>query len=166
MWFQYVIGYDKQETALRWSPRCVKSLMDFQDSISRIDRARSLSFVIKPILIGLASLTSLVNGSLSNAPRTASWLATRLRVWGFCNDGEHARVDFYERLLTILASRGLTREAHQTPLNSAALAGGRRSRTDNFRLQPREIRAISRSPLWKIILLNRHSPGSRRALRE
>ena len=37
MWFQYVIGYDKQEqhslvTSLR------KELMDFQDSISRVDR--------------------------------------------------------------------------------------------------------------------------------
>jgi hypothetical protein len=32
-------------------------------------------------------------------------------------------VDFYERLLTILARRGLTREPHQTPLEFAALAG-------------------------------------------
>src|SRR5207253_3422911 len=53
MWFQYVVGYDKQEqhslvTSLR------KELTDFQrQSISRFDRARSaLRSVMKAILLG------------------------------------------------------------------------------------------------------------------
>ncbi|HBB96738.1 MAG TPA: hypothetical protein DC054_15270 [Blastocatellia bacterium] len=123
MWFQYVIGYDKQEqhslvTSLR------KELMDFQDSISRIDRSRSaLSFFMKPILIGLASLTSLVMILfLTRRVRHLGW-RRGLKVWGSANDGEHTRIDFYERLLTILARRGLTRESHQTPLEFAVLAG-------------------------------------------
>jgi transglutaminase-like putative cysteine protease len=120
MWFQYVIGYDKQEqrslvTSLR------KDLMDFQDSISR---ARGvLPLVIKPILIGLAVLTSfLMIVLLTRRVRQLGW-RRGLKVWSPANDVEHARVDFYERLLTILARRGLTREPHQTPLEFAALAG-------------------------------------------
>ena len=121
MWFQYVIGYDKQEqhslvTSLR------KGLMDFQDSITRLDRARS-ALIMKPILIGLASLTSLVMiVFLMRRVRHLGW-RRGLMVWSSRSDREHARVDFYERLLTILARRGLTREPHQTPLEFAVLAG-------------------------------------------
>ena len=124
MWFQYVVGYDKQEqhslvTSLR------KELMDFQhESIRTIDRARTaLPFVMKPILLGLASLTLLVLIiPLTRRVRSLGW-RRGLKVWSSASDGEHARVDFYERLLTILARRGLTREAHQTPLEFAVLAG-------------------------------------------
>src|SRR6266545_3759310 len=63
MWFQYVVGYDKQEqrslvTSLR------KRLLELQrDSFNGIDRAgTALPFLMKPIFIGLASLTSLVMG--------------------------------------------------------------------------------------------------------
>jgi len=123
MWFQYVIGYDKQEqrslvTSLR------KGLVDFQDSISRIYRARSASsFVGKPLLIGLASLTFLVIVVLlTRRVRNLGW-RRGLKIWSSASDAEHAPVDFYERLLTILARRGLTRAAHQTPLEFAVLAG-------------------------------------------
>lgn len=123
MWFQYVIGYDKQEqrslvTSLR------KDLMDFQDSINRIYRSRSaLSLVMKPILIGLLSLTSL--GMVLFITRRVRHLGWRrgLKVWQTGTESETTRVDFYERLLAILARRGLRREAHQTPLEFALLAG-------------------------------------------
>ena len=46
-----------------------------------------------------------------------------MKVWSSATDREYARVDFYERLLTILARRGLTREPHQTPLEFAVLTG-------------------------------------------
>ncbi|HMH44009.1 MAG TPA: DUF3488 and transglutaminase-like domain-containing protein, partial [Pyrinomonadaceae bacterium] len=123
MWFQYVIGYDKQEqrslvTSLR------KDLMDFQDSINRIYRSRSaLSFVMKPVLIGLLSLTSL--GMVLFITRRVRHLGWRrgLKVWQTGTESETTRVDFYERLLAILARRGLRREAHQTPLEFALLAG-------------------------------------------
>ena len=124
MWFQYVVGYDKQEqhslvTSLR------KELMDLQhESIRTIDRARTtLPFVMKPILLGLASLTLLVLIiPLTRRVRSLGW-RRGLQVWSSDGGGEHARVDFYERLLTILARRGLTREAHLTPLEFAVLAG-------------------------------------------
>lgn len=121
MWFQYVIGYDKQEqhslvTSLR------KGLTDFQDSITRLDRARS-ALIMKPILIGLASLTSL--GMILFLMRRVRHLGWRrgLKIWSSATAAEYAPIDFYERLLTILARRGLTREPHQTPLEFAVLAG-------------------------------------------
>ena len=99
--------------------------MDFQrDSISRFDRARSaLPSLVKSILIGLVSLTSLVMiVLLTQRVRHLGWWRG-LKVWSSRSDREYARVDFYERLLTILARRGLTREAHQTPLEFAVLSG-------------------------------------------
>jgi len=123
MWFQYVIGYDKQEqhslvTSLR------KELMDFQDSISRVDRARSvLSFFMKPILIGLASLTSLVMILvLTRRVRHLGW-RRGLRVWQTGTESENPRIDFYERLLKVLEKQGVKRELYQTPLEFAAAAG-------------------------------------------
>jgi protein-glutamine gamma-glutamyltransferase len=124
MWFQYVVGYDKQEqrslvTSLR------KELMDFQrESINRFDRARSaLPFVVKPMVITLASLTAIVIiVFLTRRVRHLGW-RRGLKVWSSATDGEQVRVDFYERLLTIMARRGLTRAAHQTPLEFAVLAG-------------------------------------------
>src|ERR1043166_5084859 len=61
MWFQYVVGYDKDEqhslvTSLR------KQLVDFQrGSVNRFDRVRAaLPSLINPITIALGSLTGLV----------------------------------------------------------------------------------------------------------
>src|SRR5213079_3639882 len=54
MWFQYVVGYDKQEQrSLATSLR--KELLDLQrDSLIRFDRARGAwPFIVKPILISL-----------------------------------------------------------------------------------------------------------------
>ena len=121
MWFQYVIGYDKQEqhslvTSLR------KGLMDFQDSISRLDRARS-ALVIKPILIALASLTSLVMILfLTLRVRQLGW-RRGLKVWQKGAEAETTRIDFYQRLLKVLEKQGVKRELYQTPLEFAATAG-------------------------------------------
>jgi hypothetical protein len=123
MWFQYVIGYDKQEqhslvTSLR------KQLMDFQDSISRIDRSRSaLSFFMKSILIGVASLTSLLMFLfLTRRVRHLGW-RRGLKVWRTGTEAENPGVDFYERLLKVLEKQGVKRELYQTPLEFAATVG-------------------------------------------
>lgn len=122
MWFQYVIGYDKQEqhslvTSLR------KDLIDFQDSISRIDRSRALFFFMKPILIGVTSLTALVIILfLTRRVRQLGW-RRGLRVWQTGAESESTRIDFYERLLKVLEKQGVKRELYQTPLEFAAAAG-------------------------------------------
>ena len=124
MWFQYVVGYDKQEqhslvTSLR------KELTDFQrESINRFERARSaLPSVIKPILLGLASLASLfMMVFLIRRVRDLGW-RRGLKVWQSGTAAETTRIDFYERLLKVLEKQGIKRELYQTPLEFAATAG-------------------------------------------
>ena len=46
-----------------------------------------------------------------------------LRVWRWESASESSRVDFYERLVRALESRGIKRESYQTPLEFASVVG-------------------------------------------
>ncbi|MFN2579001.1 MAG: DUF3488 and DUF4129 domain-containing transglutaminase family protein [Pyrinomonadaceae bacterium] len=124
MWFQYVISYDRQEQhSLVSSLR--KGLIDFQRaSINRLDRARAaLPFVMKPVLIALVSLTSLIVILVLPARiRRLGWLRG-LKVWQSGSKTENTRIDFYEQLLRVLEKQGVKRELYQTPLEFAAVVG-------------------------------------------
>jgi len=121
MWFQYVVGYDKNEqrsliTSLR------KELIDFQRQfVAKFDQARSASpFVIKPVAIALVSVAAFVSFVfLTRRVRRFGW-RHGLEVWRTASESESSRVDFYERFVKLLAKRGLTREAYQTPREFAA----------------------------------------------
>jgi transglutaminase-like putative cysteine protease len=121
MWFQYVVGYDKDEqhslvTSLR------KQLVDFQrGSASKFDRARAaLPSLINPITIALGSLTGLVAVVfLTRRVRRFGW-RRGLRVWQRTDESETTRVEFYERLLKALEKQGIKRELYQTPLEFAS----------------------------------------------
>lgn len=124
MWFQYVVGYDKQEqrsliTNLR------RQLFDVRhEAVARLNQARgALSSSIRPILAGLGVFTALLVAIfLTRRIRRLGWWRG-LQVWNAGAEMESSRVDFYERLLTLLAKRGYTRELHQTPLEFAAQVG-------------------------------------------
>jgi len=124
MWFQYVVGYDKQEqrslvTSLR------KELLDFRrDSAGRIDRLRTgLPFMIRPILIGLGSLfAAIMMVVLARRVRAYGW-RRGLNVWETAAPSEAVRVEFYQRLLQVLEKQGLKRELYQTPLEFAGSLG-------------------------------------------
>ena len=121
MWFQYVVGYDKDEqhslvTSLR------KQLVDFQrGSVSKFDRARAaLPSLINPITIALGSLTGLVAVVfLTRRVRRFGW-RRGLRVWQRTGESETTRVEFYERLLKALEKQGIKREPYQTPIEFAS----------------------------------------------
>ena len=124
MWFQYVVGYDKQEQrSLVTSVR--KQLFELQRaSLARIEQARGLLPVVwKPILVAVAAVGAL--GLIIFFGRRVRRFGWRrgLRVWNTAAENEYSRVEFYERLLRLLAQRGLTREAHQTPLEFASRVG-------------------------------------------
>jgi len=129
MWFQYVVGYDKQEQrSLVTSMR--KRLLELQrDSVNGVDRARTaLPFLMKPILIGLASLTSLVMVVfLTRRVRHLGW-RRGLKVWQTGSETETTRIEFYERLLRALEKQGIKRELYQTPLEFAATIGANEAR--------------------------------------
>jgi len=123
MWFQYVVGYDKQEQrSLVSSMR--RQLGDLQrGSITRLDQTRAaLPSLLKPGLVVLGSLSGLFGiALLSRRVRRFGW-SRGLRVWQ--SDGVGAtRVEFYERLLRALEKQGIRRELYQTPLEFASGVG-------------------------------------------
>jgi transglutaminase-like putative cysteine protease len=121
IWFQYVVGYDKDEqrslvTSLR------KTLFDFQrGSFSKVEAARgAVPRLIWPILIGSGSLIGLLAiGLFTRRVHRLGW-RKGLRVWQTGGDEETTRVDFYNRLLRALEKQGVRRELYQTPLEFAS----------------------------------------------
>lgn len=124
MWFQYVVGYDKQEQhSLATSLR--KELSDFRrGSAVRWEQARSafpalMSFVLPGILAFGAVFIAVV---LTGRVRRFGW-RRGLKVWSGARGAESSRVDFYRRLVAALAKQGIKREPHQTPLEFASRVG-------------------------------------------
>jgi transglutaminase-like putative cysteine protease len=124
MWFQYVVGYDKQEQhSLATSLR--NGLIDFRrGSAARWEQVRSafpsfVSFVLPAIV---AFGTVFIAVVLTSRIRRLGW-RRGLKVWRSTTGEENSRVDFYRRLVTALAKQGIKREPHQTPLEFASTVG-------------------------------------------
>ena len=124
MWFQYVIGYDKQEQrsfAASWQKR----LFDLRrEAAVKFDQAgRAWPSAIRPLLLSLLALgagTMIV--ALAWRIRRQGW-RRGLKVWRATSEREGSRVDFYERLIALLEKLGAKRPPHQTPLEFAAALG-------------------------------------------
>jgi len=123
MWFQYVVGYDKQEQrSLVSSVR--RQLGDLEHgSITKLDQARAaLPSLLKPGLVVFGSLTGVFGiALLSRRVRRFGW-SRGLQVWQ-SPEIEATRVDFYERLLKALEKQGIKRELYQTPREFASTVG-------------------------------------------
>jgi len=124
MWFQYVVGYDKQEQrSLITSIR--KQLLDFRrESANRLEQARSVvPRVIKPAAIVLVSAVLLILiVFIARRIRRLGW-RLGLKVWQPMPNKETSRIDFYEQFIRLLEKRGLKREQYQTPLEFATAVG-------------------------------------------
>ena len=124
MWFQYVVGYDKQEQrSLITSIR--KQLLDFRrESAVKVEQARNvLPRLVKPVTIAVVSagmLTLIV--LIGFRVRQFGWIRG-LKVWRPISDNETSRIDFYEDFIRLVGKRGLKREEYQTPLEFAAVVG-------------------------------------------
>ena len=124
MWFQYVVGYDKQEQhSLATSLR--NRLVDLRrGSAARWEQVRKafpslVSFVL-PALLALGAVFMAV--VLTGRVRRLGW-RRGLKVWQGPTGEESLRVDFYRRLVAALAKQGIKREPHQTPLEFASRVG-------------------------------------------
>jgi transglutaminase-like putative cysteine protease len=124
MWFQYVVGYNKQEQrSLAASLR--KDLVDLRrGSSDTLTRARgALPALLRPILVGVAGLGALVViGLLARRVRHLGW-SRGLKVWRARTEFDSSTVDFYERLIKLLERQGIKRESNQTPLEFASTSG-------------------------------------------
>jgi len=123
MWFQYVVGYDKQEqhslaTSLR--NRLIDARRSSAEGWLRVRAA--LPGAISYGLPAILALGALFAGALlTSRVRRLGW-RRGLKVWTAA-ERESSRVDFYRRLIAILEKRGIKREAHQTPLEFALQVG-------------------------------------------
>ncbi|MFY9619605.1 MAG: DUF3488 and transglutaminase-like domain-containing protein [Pyrinomonadaceae bacterium] len=124
MWFQYVVGYDKQEQrSLVTSAR--NKLFDLQrGSFNKFAQVRAaFPALIGPILLGATSLFGLMAVVLlTRRVRRFGW-RRGLTVWRGGDESETTRVEFYERLLKALEKQGIKRELYETPLEFASAAG-------------------------------------------
>jgi hypothetical protein len=122
MWFQYVVGYDKQEQrSLATAAR--NQLFAFQTFLtSAFATARNVMNANRIALIAtvLAVLALMLLLYIARRLRQIGW--HKVRPW--CRQqNEMPRVDFYERFEKLLEAKGRRREVHQTPLEFAAATG-------------------------------------------
>jgi transglutaminase-like putative cysteine protease len=118
LWFQYVVGYDKQEQ------RSLATSLNNQV----FDYARTLTKVmdtVKSYLTG--NVLMLLTGTLGVALIGFVVLFGK-RVWRFVRTGAirsseegrtYSSIQFYERLISLMEQRGLSRDRHLTPLEFA-----------------------------------------------
>lgn len=155
-WFQYVVGYDQQEQrSLAGSLN--GQLFSFRhwltgtvSSISNALAANSRAL----ILIGAAVLASLLLLFIGDRVRRFGW-RRGLSIQAAQADDVHSSVAFFEKLMTLLARRGMQRDSHLTPLEFAGSLDGQsalkitqaynRVRFGGQELSPAELREIERT---------------------
>jgi transglutaminase-like putative cysteine protease len=136
-WIEYFVAYDDQ--GQRSLARSLRSgFLEYQNNIgsyaaaientirewlSEVRGDNGFRASAEAIGVALACLAATVALVLSSF-----WAWRRLRIGGWFTKRsftgkERTVVEFYERMLRVLASRGLTREASQTPLEFAAATG-------------------------------------------
>ena len=123
LWFQYVVGYDKQEQRSLVST-VRRQLGDLQrGSMTKLElAAAALPSLLKPGLVILGSLTGLLGlAFFTRRVQRFGW-KRGLRVWQ-SDEAQATRVEFYERLLKALEKQGIKRELYQTPLEFASSVG-------------------------------------------
>lgn len=123
MWFQYVVGYDKQEQR-SLATSLQNRLATFRHFVSSIFTriVRMVRTDLRGIVpVGITVAAAFVLFLLARRMRRLGWRrALRVRTE---SGHERSRIDFYERLIALLETRGLKREPFQTPLEFAGAVG-------------------------------------------
>jgi transglutaminase-like putative cysteine protease len=155
-WFQYVVGYDQQEQrSLATSLNA--QLFSFRHwltrTVSSISNAVAANGAVL-ILIGATVVGVLLLFFIGDRVRRFGW-RRGLSLKAAQADDAHSSVVFFEKLMTLLARRGVQRDSHLTPLEfagsldmQAALKITRaynRVRFGGQKLSPTELREIERS---------------------
>jgi transglutaminase-like putative cysteine protease len=124
MWFQYVVGYDKQEQHSLASTMREGLLGIRRGAASRWGLVRGALPAAIPAILTISLSLGAVLAALFFTPRIRrlGW-RQGLKVWTNSKAPESSRVDFYRRLMAALEKRGARREPSQTPLEFASAVG-------------------------------------------
>jgi hypothetical protein len=123
VWFQYVVGYDKQEQrSLATSIHA--AVFDYGRQISSVLTILR-SYIPKNVLsVLLLLLIILLLASLVFLTRRVWRLGWRRSFINSDAEGrDYSNVAFYERLITLMADRGFRRDTHVTPMEFAGQVG-------------------------------------------
>lgn len=118
LWFQYVVGYDKQEQR-SLATSLHNQVFDYTRVISNAF-ATLQSYLTTNVItaaVGILALALLI-GLVIFGKRIVRWTRTG-RARSLVEGRTYSRVQFYERLVSLLEQRGLERDNHLTPLEFA-----------------------------------------------
>ncbi|MGI8734924.1 MAG: transglutaminase TgpA family protein [Pyrinomonadaceae bacterium] len=123
LWFQYVVGYDRQEQrtlATSLHNQVSRYQNTTANAISRLQLAfwplwRQPFWTLATLILFALIVVLLIR-----------WKRLGWRGWNGLSgsvDSQRSAIEFYERLIKVLAARGIKRESAQTPMEFAAGAG-------------------------------------------
>ena len=126
LWFEHVIGYDKQQQRVL-ATSVYGNLVEFRRSFgmflaslqqTAMARAGAIPYLMFAIVIASLSVLAVVRVQRLGWRRGLTFSPTP-------SSYERSPVDFYERLMAILETEGVTRETSLTPLEFAEIVGRR-----------------------------------------
>jgi transglutaminase-like putative cysteine protease len=129
IWFQYVVGYDKQEQR-SLAASFHNRVFDYRRIASEVFesvRSKLPAVSSKGILLALGLMTVLATIIFVRVLRLG-W-RRGLTISRGTREPKIAAVEFYQRLMDLLAQRGLSRMSDQTPLEFASNLGWREALT-------------------------------------
>ena len=121
IWFQYVVGYDRQEQR-SLATSLHNHLFDYGRFISETMATLNKAFPANARTAVLGGLVLFLVATLlviANRIRLLGWKSA-LRSAPDQNRSDISTIAFYERLMALLAQRGMEREPHLTPLEFAS----------------------------------------------
>src|SRR5215213_9442354 len=118
LWFQYLVGYDKQEQR-SLATSLHNQVFDYTRTISNVlaTLQRYLTGNVALAALGVLALALLVVLVIFGK-RILRW-TRNARVRSEVEGRTYSRIQFYERLVSLLEQRGLERDKHLTPLEFA-----------------------------------------------
>ena len=118
LWFQYVVGYDKQEQRSLASS-IHNRVFDYGRIASNMLNTMS-RYLNGNVLAVAAGVTAFALALLLLLFGQRIWSWTRARITQSSGDGRAlSNVKFYERLISLMEQRGVSRDQHLTPLEFA-----------------------------------------------
>ncbi|MFN2531534.1 MAG: DUF4129 domain-containing transglutaminase family protein [Pyrinomonadaceae bacterium] len=121
IWFQYVVGYDKQEQR-SLATSLHNHVFDYGHMLSQMLadlRRNPLRIIVIAIVVGAMAVVILVFVLLRRA-KAVGWRRALLRATSKNEKRMTSGIIFYERLLALLHKRGIERDVSLTPLEFAS----------------------------------------------